>query len=103
MAMRKGFAILTHSADADFQTAILGAIQDRFQWWHQLPQAWIIVDHTGTETVFSVRDRLLQAAPHLAFVILEIQPGSAYAGWGPKAWEDWLLAVWKEQPRFSGH
>jgi len=62
--MKKRFIVLVES-ETDQQTRALADLlsPENFNWWHWLPNSWLIVDSKGQFTSVSLRDAVKKIYP----------------------------------------
>lgn len=98
--MAKGFIVITHNASRQEQDAIKG-ILIYMQWWHQTPQAWLVVDRSNTVSPSSLREAINTVCPSLSFLVFAARLGEAHDAWtgfAPPEWYNWFEKCWKENP-----
>ena len=98
--MPKGFIVITDNASRKQQDAIRELVKS-MPWWHQTPQAWLLVDRSDTITPSHLREAIMRVCPTLSFLVFAArmgEPHEAWTGFAPPDWFEWFEKCWKESP-----
>jgi hypothetical protein len=66
----------------------------RASWAHWSSEVWLLHFPNEDPLVEPLRDEIQRALPGVQVLILKIDGVPQFAGWGTKAWQDWLDKFW---------
>ena len=86
---------LTQDQDAAFAKALNDAGLD---WWHWIGNFWLIIDRNERHTAANFRDYLNTIMAGRYSMVMEVYPGSDWAGFGPHGEKfdmgNWIQSRW---------
>ncbi len=96
--MTRRFVMMVDGLSAAQDQQLAKALAPPLGWWHQMPNVWLVVDHTNIENVISLRARVEAINQIARCVVLQV---SNYT-WATRLFTEannstmsWLRANWE--------
>jgi hypothetical protein len=86
------------------EAALLAFIKERaLEWWHPIPDLWLLVDPHGKLTPVDLRNQL-QLRPELTLqcLVIQVPEGGQSAWFGPPPQFEWMLTCWTVHDERAG-
>jgi len=96
--MARHFVFGIANTDSIADTLVVAHLKAlNLNWWHWLPNYWLVIDNADTHTCASLRRSLDTLLPQVNKLVLEVQPID-WAGLGPRNDKQnmflWLQEYW---------
>jgi hypothetical protein len=96
--VKRRFVLVTDPLTADQERRIAAAMQHPIEWWHHIPNMWLVVDTGDRVTTGTLRTLMNDVAPGAKMFATEVDPG---AWWSARfnsvapAQRRWLEEHWE--------
>ena len=94
--MKKRFILVIDNPTEEQQNAVTNFFKNPLGYWHWFSDVWLLTDPTNTWTVTSIRDKVKELIPEARVLVLPIESGTVWAGFGKGEMFKWLHNTWKD-------
>lgn len=95
--MVQRFVVALDSASQEEQDKITNYLKSKsFGYWHWFRDLWLVTDPTYSWSVAMLRDKLQEQVPGTTMLIVPVENGTQWAGYGSKQSFEWLHDEWKK-------
>jgi hypothetical protein len=80
----KRFVIAAKTSTSSDAIKISDLFRPRFAWWHWIDNVWLVVDKKDQLTPQTIRDMIGVAVPGTHLIVLQVESGGTWSGFGLK-------------------
>jgi len=95
--MRKKFIVCTQSNSAQNEISLRNEL-DRLglNWWHWLPNTWLIIDDNGNLHITTLRDTVVRILGPINSLVIEVSDNDIWCGYGENNKFNWINTYWQK-------
>jgi len=93
--MKQRFVVLADEISKEQQDVITAFFKEQpTGYWHWFKDSWLIIDISNVWSVAKIRDKIQELVPGVNVLVLKVESGTDWAGFGRKDKFEWLHETW---------
>jgi hypothetical protein len=94
--MKRRYVICIDDATAEQENKVTAFLKEnKVGWWHWIKNIWLVYDNTDKwPTAGTLRAQITSAVPGPTFLIILLDEGNGWSGYGPPKMYEWIHKNW---------